>query len=198
MDTSRRIERAAWALYSRHGEPGVSVRGVARAVGLSAMALYRHYPNRDALLAALSASAFAVWEARVAAIRARTARGWLAAVADAYLAFALDDPPRFAACFELPAAGVRRFPRDFAAGRSPAVARIAAEVQRGLDRGELAGADALTIAMILWSQAHGLIKLYRDGRFDSAAAFRRTYRRCLRLVLGAFAPGGAGARRRLP
>jgi AcrR family transcriptional regulator len=195
MGTAHRILHAAWRRYARDGEAGVTIRKVADAVDLSAMAIYRHYPSRDALLAALTAASFEIWETRVRAIRARTARAWLTAAGEAYLAFALDEPHRFAACFELPSRGVRRYPSAFAAGQSPAVALIAAQVARGLAAGELAGADALTIALILWSQAHGLIRLYRDGRFDSAAAFRRSYRRCLRLVFGAFVPAAPGGRR---
>jgi AcrR family transcriptional regulator len=99
----------------------VSIRKVADAVGLSAMAIYRHYASRDALLAALTAESFVAWEARVRAVRGRTTLGWLEAVGETYLRFALDQPRRFEACFELPSRTVRKVPSDFAAGRSPAV-----------------------------------------------------------------------------
>jgi len=186
VTTAERIRRAAWQLYERHGEAGVSIRGVAGAVGLSAMAIYRHFASRDALLAALTAESFVAWEARVRAIRARTPLAWIDLASRAYLRFALDEPRRFEACFELPSRAVRRFPVDFAAGRSPAVDAITKQVAAAISRGELAGADALTISLILWSQAHGLVRLYRDGRFENTRVFAQTYRRCLRLVLAAF------------
>jgi AcrR family transcriptional regulator len=186
MHTSGRILRAAWRLYQRHGEAGVSIRRVAETVGLSAMAIYRHYASRDALLAALTAESFVAWEARVRAIRARAPVAWLGRLGEAYLRFALDEPRRFEACFELPSRTVRKIPSDFVAGRSPAVRVIDEHVAAGLARGELVGPDALTIALVLWGESHGLIRLYRDGRFENERVFERMYRRCMRLVLSAF------------
>jgi AcrR family transcriptional regulator len=186
VHTSERILRAAWRLYERHGDAGVSIRKVADAVGLSAMAIYRHYASRDALLGALTAESFVVWEARVRAIRGRTTLAWLAAAGEAYLRFALDQPRRFEACFELPSRAVRRVPADFVAGRSPAVQMIVERVATGIANGELAGADPLTIALVLWGESHGLIRLYRDGRFENTRAFERMYRDCMRHVLRAF------------
>jgi AcrR family transcriptional regulator len=185
---SDRILRAAWRLFERHGDAGVSVRKVAALVGLSPMAMYRHYASRDALLAAITAEAFVAWEARVRAVRAKDPVAWLDRVGQAYLRFALDEPRRYEACFELPSRGVRRLPADFEAGRSPAVQMITAKVAEAIARGQLGGADPLTIALVIWAEAHGLVHLYRDGRFVDRASFERAYRRCLRLTLAGFAP----------
>jgi AcrR family transcriptional regulator len=194
--TADRILRATWRVFERHGEAGVSVRRIAEVVELSPMAMYRHYRSRDALLAALTAEALAGWEARVRAVTGRTAIAWLTRVVEAYLRFALDEPRRYEAAFELRSREVHRFPTDYTSGQLPAVRVILANVDRGLAAGELRGADAVTIALALWGEAHGLIRLYRDGRFDSPRAFEQSYRRCLRLVLGAFvAPTPARTRR---
>jgi AcrR family transcriptional regulator len=187
MHPADRILRAAVRLYERDGERGVSIRNVAAAVGLSPMALYRHYAGRDDLLAAIAAEAFAVWEARVQAVRGKDARAWLARLSEAYLRFALDEPRRYEACFVLPSRTARRIPADFAAGRSPAARVITERIAEGLARGELRGPDALTIGLVVWAEAHGLILLHRDGRFGGdRRVFTQTYRRCLRVVLAAF------------
>lgn len=186
VHTRDRILRAAWRLYERHGESGVSIRKVASAIGLSPMALYRHYASRDALFAALTADSFAAWEARVRAVRARDTMTWLERLGHTYLMFALEEPRRYEACFELPSRTVRRLPRDFEAGRSPAVNMITERVGQAIEQGELGGADPLTIALVIWGEVHGLIRLYRDGGFEDEATFARTYKRCLRLVLAAF------------
>ena len=47
------IVRSALALISRHGLRRLNIAGVARAVGLVPSALYRHYRNKDAMLAAV-------------------------------------------------------------------------------------------------------------------------------------------------
>ena len=56
--TTRKIARAARRLLNREGAEGVTMRRVASAVGITPMALYRHYPNRGGLLNALSDEGF--------------------------------------------------------------------------------------------------------------------------------------------
>ncbi len=186
-ESSQRILQAACKLFQRHGEAGVSVRAVASAAKLSPMALYRHYANKAALIDAVAAEAFTHWESRVAALRARGTRAWLEKLGEAYLRFALEDPQRFTACFDLRSDFMRRVPDDFHARRSPAGAMIAARIDEGLASGELRGADAVTIGLVLWSQSHGLISMYRSGRFaGDEKTFTRLYRRCLTLCLSAF------------
>lgn len=48
------IRRAALALLEREGEAGLTIRGVAAALGLAPNALYRHYAGHDALRAAVA------------------------------------------------------------------------------------------------------------------------------------------------
>ena len=56
--TAERILQAARALFERDGPEAVSMRRVADAVGLTPMAIYRHFPNRDALLKRISDDSF--------------------------------------------------------------------------------------------------------------------------------------------
>ncbi|MEU2611484.1 helix-turn-helix domain-containing protein [Micromonospora sp. NPDC007271] len=48
-DTRAAVLDAALALFARHGFAGTSVRAIARAVGLSDAALYRHFPSKQAI-----------------------------------------------------------------------------------------------------------------------------------------------------
>ena len=52
-DMRERIAEAALDILEREGPEAVSMRRVAQAVGVTAMALYHHYANREALLQAL-------------------------------------------------------------------------------------------------------------------------------------------------
>jgi len=56
--TSQKIARAARRLLDKEGAESVTMRRVASAVGITPMALYRHYPNRDGLLNALADAGF--------------------------------------------------------------------------------------------------------------------------------------------
>jgi AcrR family transcriptional regulator len=50
---------AAFAIVDREGEPALSMRQLAKRLGVAAMAIYNHFPDRDALLDALANRAFA-------------------------------------------------------------------------------------------------------------------------------------------
>ena len=117
--TKDRILSAAKAVLESDGIDGLTIRRVAQRAELSAMALYRHFADKDALLNALMEDGLAAWEKIVRGIRARDSLEWLEALGEAYLDFALTQPHRFDAAFFLPAPAARRFPDDFAAGRSP-------------------------------------------------------------------------------
>src|SRR4029077_20802183 len=117
-----RIFSAAKTVLDRDGLPGLTIRKVADRAGLSPMAMYRHFADKDALLNALMDDGLAAWEKIARSIRAADPIEWLIALGDAFLEFALAEPHRFDAAFFLPAPRARQYPDDFVAGRSPVVA----------------------------------------------------------------------------
>src|SRR5919112_404118 len=56
--TAERILAAARGLFEREGAQAVSMRRIADAIGLTPMAIYRHFPNREALLKRISDDSF--------------------------------------------------------------------------------------------------------------------------------------------
>lgn len=56
-ETVREIQEAALAQLAEVGPGGLSLRGVARTVGMTVQSLYHYFPSRDALLTALVAGA---------------------------------------------------------------------------------------------------------------------------------------------
>jgi AcrR family transcriptional regulator len=184
MDVRARILAAAVRLCDREGVDAVSLRRVASMVGLTPMAVYRHVPGKDALVSELTLRALERWDARVARVRARSPRAWLLATGDAFLDFALEQPRAFEAAFLVPSRGARRFPRDFARGASRPVERIVAHVEACIAAGVFRRAPPLEVALAMWAQGQGLVSLYRAGRFEGdERAFRRVYRRSLRMLL---------------
>jgi AcrR family transcriptional regulator len=93
------------------GAPGLSLRSVARELGLASSALYRYFPSRDALLTALIVDAFdAVGEAAERADAAAAASGadpgtrWLA-VCRAVRGWAVEHPHTYALVYGSPVPG---------------------------------------------------------------------------------------------
>ena len=175
--TAERILRAARALFEKHGERGVSMRGVAQAVGITPMAIYRHFPSREALLKRISDDSFQAiahhWTARG---RGRDRRAKQLAVQRIYHDYALAHPHLFDHAFSSRRADARRFPQDFQARLSPTFNVVFDVVAEAMEAGVLRRDDAWEIAMTLWAHSHGLVALYRAGRFSyEEAAFRRFY-----------------------
>jgi AcrR family transcriptional regulator len=165
--TADRILSAARALFEHEGAGAVSMRRVAEAVGITPMAIYRHFPNRDALLKRISDDGFSEIAHRWEALRSDgdlVAR--LMAIQRIYLDYALARPHLFDHAFSAPREDARRFPEDFRARHSPTLNVVHDTVVEAQDAGLLRAGDPWDIAMTLWAQSHGLVALYRAGRFN--------------------------------
>ena len=183
-----RIFIAARELFDAEGLAGLSMRRIADAVGITPMAIYRHYADKDALIDALMLDGFAVWEARVRGIAARDPRRWLAALMEAFIDFALMEPRRYEAAFLLPARKARRFPDDFVAGRSPVVSMAYARIEAARAKGYFGDAPASEIGLAVAAMGQGFVSMYRAGRFVGEKEFRAAYRSALTHCLNSFAP----------
>lgn len=185
LSTSDKILRAALKLFERGGAEAVSMRRIADAVGITPMAIYRHFPNREALLKRLSDDSFQAIAHEWAAHGTHPdVLERLLALLTPYLDYALANPHLFDHAFSLRRDDARRFPEDFRERQSPTLTVIADAIDEGMRQGVLHKDDAWDVAMTLWAQAHGLIVLYRAGRFSyDEAAFRAFYLASLRRVI---------------
>jgi AcrR family transcriptional regulator len=188
LTTAEKILKAAHKLFEGGGAEAVTMRRVAEAVGITPMAIYRHFPTRDALLKRLSDDSFnavaSAWGARRAKHPDVLAR--LLALMDPYLDYALAHPYLFDHAFSVRRDDARRYPEDFRAGLSPTFNVALETVVEGMAKGVLKQDDPYDVTMALWAQQHGLIALYRAGRFSyDEAQFRAFYTQSLgRLING--------------
>ena len=133
----------------------ISLRELARSVGVSATAVYRHFPDKNALLAALADAGIArLGEAqRIASETAGGGAAGFAATGRAYVRFALAHPALFRLAFTH-------------GGYAAAPTQSSDEASRML-RGyaeQFGGADAERLTLQAWAVAHGLAMLMLDGR----------------------------------
>jgi AcrR family transcriptional regulator len=156
-DLRAAILEAAARMIEKEGLKGLSVREAARRAGVSHTAPYRHFPDRDALLAALAEEGFSELSK---ALENRSGRE----LAEAYVRFALEHPQRFRLMF--------------ASGRAHPDLRV----QFGTAFAEL-GAGASLAAAAAWSLVHGLAQLILDGHFENNEAFVKKVLGAVRFAL---------------
>lgn len=156
-DLRAALLRAALELLAERGEAGISLREVARRAEVSHNAPYRHFADREALLAALAEQGFSELLVRmqVAADGLAAARR-LAALGRCYVAYALEQRGLFRLMF---ASALER-------GRYPQLQESAARLHGQL---ELAVAalevpDTAIASLSAWSLVHGLSQLLLDGQ----------------------------------
>ncbi len=105
--TTAEIREVARRQLAVTGAAGLSLRAVAREMGLTAPALYRYYDDRDALLTALIVDGYTSLCESLEAARyaAPDAAGQIAAMSLAYRRWAVTHPHEFALVFGAPVPG---------------------------------------------------------------------------------------------
>ncbi|MDA1097895.1 MAG: TetR/AcrR family transcriptional regulator [Proteobacteria bacterium] len=165
---SEALVQAALDLIAKYGPAGFSFAEVTRAVGVSPAAPYRHFRDRDALMADIARRGF---DRFAIALSQAWQNGQpdpltaLKAVGQAYLAFARDEPAYFAAMFEArtPTGSSRELVQ--ATERAFDVLRQACEALIAeLPNGKRP--PVLMMSLHVWAMAHGIAALF--GRGDGA------------------------------
>ena len=156
---------AALDLIAQKGPAGFTFAEAARAAGVSPAAPYRHFRDRDALMADVARRGFERFEQRLAAAWNEGRPSPLAALerlGRAYLGFAREEPAYFSAMFEAGLPLVDHRELQEAGDRAFAVLRGACEVVvAGLPAGKRP--PAMMMALHIWSLSHGIASLFARG-----------------------------------
>lgn len=162
-DLRRALIDAALALLADKGAAGLGLRELARAVGVSPAAPYRHFADRKALLEAVAAEGFARFVATMEQAREGVPEArQLAAQAFAYVRFALDQPPLFRLMFSSELHPYRD--PELRRQADAAYASIAVAAAR-----EDKSAPA-EVAVTCWSFVHGLAMLLLEEQILGVSA----------------------------
>jgi AcrR family transcriptional regulator len=152
----QQILEAARAMAEADGWAAVTSRRLADAIGYTQPVLYGHFPGgKTEIMRTVALAGFAELAAAMqAAVRGKTGRRAVAAVADVYLGFAATHPSLYEAMFELPIDA--RFAQDDAE----------AELRSGFNalRAAVGDDDDGSATELLWSALHGMSLLERAGR----------------------------------
>jgi len=153
--------RAAMELLEEDGSAGLSLRAVARRAGVSPMAPYRHYADRNALVSAVAAVGYRELADKLAkAHPSPSTSDDLAAVAVAYVQFALERPALFRVMFVEPC--------DPDSEERVAATVAISEYVGTIVRQAFPGADVGALSTAVWALVHGLAFLHLDRKLDTS------------------------------
>jgi len=141
-------------------------------VGVVPNAAYRHFADRDELLAAVCTAAMGEFAARMAAGVARVrgkhgdpaaARRRLRAIGRTYLEFAAEEPGLFATAFALPDQHAYRAPDSQTRPDPLPLDQLRAVLDELADSGALSRQRRAGVEYPIWSTVHGLAVLTGQG-----------------------------------
>ena len=166
-DLRHALIEASLALISEEGFSALTLREVARRAGVTHAAPYRHFADKEALLAAVAEEGF---RSMAAQMRERMDRETgpserLRACGVAYVLFAIQHPAHFRVMFG--PHFTRRVDHE-ALGKegSNAFGLLVASLIEGQKAGEVREGEPMPLALMAWSLVHGLASLLVDGQLQ--------------------------------
>jgi AcrR family transcriptional regulator len=163
-DLRRALLDEALATIRADGVEGVTLRDIGARLGVSRTALYRHFADKGALLAAVATEGFRLLRQRLVEAWEDGGRGDAAfhAMGVAYVRFAIDNPSHYRVMF---GGFLERRPPEpelqvEARGAFQALVDAVAALQR---TGFLRKDDTVLAARHIWALVHGIAMLAIDG-----------------------------------
>lgn len=164
-DLSRSLLREALRTIQKDGVAALTMRAVATKLGVSRTAMYRHFADKSALLAAVATEGFRMlrlqtreaWDARGGG------RAGLEAMGDAYVRFAVEHPSHYRVMFGghvRNAAADSELAKEGAGAFQVLVDALVSQQEQGLVRRD----NPLALAQYIWANVHGIAMLAIDGQ----------------------------------
>jgi len=176
---------AALDVLEREGAEALSLRKLARSVGVSPMAPYHHFKDRKSLLAAVATVGFErLQKSKIENEKAHDCtRDAISAGAANYVLFILDNPNLYRLMRGLDFGNLEAFPELRDAMAAPAETLIEL-IERLFAEYGLSGRSAQSASLLLWGLAHGVGTLALDGQLSREAAPSLAYDGAAAMIKG--------------
>jgi AcrR family transcriptional regulator len=187
------IKETAWRLIKEFGAPALSLRAIARALSITAPAIYNYFPDRDALVTALTIDAFTSFgDVQLKARDSFPETELLArlyAIGLAYRSWALSYPQRYQLIFGTPIPDYEQQQMAIIPSATRSISALVSVIEDIRVAGklktenfsipepeyevQLSAMNICTsdyhslshgVALIVWSRVHGLVSLEIGGR----------------------------------
>jgi AcrR family transcriptional regulator len=183
-----RLCEAAAKLFAKKGPDGVTMRELAKALGVSPMTPYRYFKDKDEILAAVRARAFDRFSDLLEKAYAKPGNAVerAAAAGDAYVRFAFREPNSYRLMFDLSQPDEDHYP-DLVRATARARATMTQHIPALIAEGFLEG-DPETIGHVFWAAIHGAVVLQLAGKLTPEFDFERIQQESLRAISEGFRP----------
>lgn len=162
LDTSRHL------LYN-DGHTSLSMRGIAKKVGVSATSIYLHFDNKDHLLHTLIEESVEVLSV---SIEERVNHNsdvisQFEAIIQGYVDFALSHPEKYQIIYMVRSEAMARYPKEKFRKARRCYELLVRVIEAGVREGVMEEDEPLTAAYSIWAQLHGVISVVLNQRLDS-------------------------------
>lgn len=169
MDLREACVREAFAIVGESGVEGLSIREVARRLGVSHQAPYKHFRSSDHLLAEIVRRTYVMFAAHLES-RPKTGRAQedMKSLGEAYVGFAEQRPLHYRLMFGTPLPRPEEHPETMEAARH--TFRILLDSIAGVQReagGKAAPAPTYMLdALFVWATVHGLATIFQTALLE--------------------------------
>jgi AcrR family transcriptional regulator len=165
-DLRRALVEEALRALEQDGVEQLSLRALARALGVSPRAPYRHFETKELLLAAVAVEGFRT--SSLLATQRIAAAGddpieRLRAATEAYVLFAVEHPAAFRVMYA-PYATVNEQAPELLQARGAGHLGMMSIIADGQQAGALRSGDPMHLGLAIWSSIHGLSVLLIEGQ----------------------------------
>ncbi len=168
-DLHQQAHQQALTILREQGDTAISLRALAKELGVSSPALYRHFTDRESLLAELAITGFDALRDRLLSVDQSSPREALVNIGLVYIRFAQEEPNLYRLMF-----GGRVLPKGVhkhldIAGKG-AFSVLESTIARAQQTGYLKAVPLTLMTATAWSLVHGFSQLSIDGHLPGTAA----------------------------
>lgn len=172
------------------GYRNLSMRKIAKKIGITATSIYIYFESKDHLLHTLIEEAIDVLNAdleqSIADIEDENPVEKLTALGKAYISFALENPKQYQIIYLVRSEEMSRYPKEKFRRARKGYQLVLQAIEEGIDEGAIRENQPLIAAYVFWAQLHGAMSVLHSERLDTRVDPQAFVQKALEHTLNGF------------